>query len=149
MPSEPTLVTSRGPNRREKASCTSSVTSWPRKTRTECSSSAARVFLYEASAAAISASITPRSSAANPGPSGTISIGQPSVASAFCQVSVKTGRPARRRLVYWLRLRSGLLVAERSTMHLQGRIEPRDVSEMDSFDLNVPDPLPNVAQDNA
>src|SRR3954453_15051405 len=74
-PNEPTLVTSSGPKRREKASCASSVTSWPRKTRTECSSRAARATLYAASSAAISASVTPRSSAANPGPRGTISIG--------------------------------------------------------------------------
>jgi hypothetical protein len=79
-PSEPTLVTSSGPKRREKASCTSSVTSWPRKTMTECSSNAARVALYAASSAATSASVMPRNSAAKPGPSGMISIGEPSVA---------------------------------------------------------------------
>src|SRR5262249_60882071 len=39
-------------------------------------SSAARVSLYAASSAAISASVTPRSSAAKPEPSGTISIGE-------------------------------------------------------------------------
>ena len=42
VPSEPTLVTSGGPKRREKASWRSSVTSWPRNTSTECSSKAAR-----------------------------------------------------------------------------------------------------------
>src|ERR1700693_5236906 len=42
VPSEPTLVTSGGPKRREKASWPSSVTCWPRKTRTECCSNAAR-----------------------------------------------------------------------------------------------------------
>src|SRR5262249_31288349 len=47
-----------------------------RKTMTECCSSAARVSSYAASSAAISASVTPRSSAAKPGPSGTISIGE-------------------------------------------------------------------------
>jgi hypothetical protein len=39
------LGDSSGPNRREKASCASSVTSWPRKTMTECCSSAARASL--------------------------------------------------------------------------------------------------------
>src|SRR5258708_30569917 len=42
VPCEPTLVTSGGPKRREKASWSSSVTSWSRNTRTECSSKAAR-----------------------------------------------------------------------------------------------------------
>ena len=41
-PREPTLVISSGPKRRENAICTSSLTSWPRNTRTECSSKAAR-----------------------------------------------------------------------------------------------------------
>jgi hypothetical protein len=34
-------------------------------------------------------------------------------------------------------------------MLLQGRNEPRNINEMDSFDLNVPDPLPSVARRNA
>src|ERR1700722_554501 len=79
VPCEPTLVTSGGPKRREKASWISSVTSWSRNTRTESSSKAARTTAYTASSAATPASLTPRSSAANPGPNGTISIGKSSL----------------------------------------------------------------------
>src|SRR5262245_866326 len=91
-PCEPTLVISSGPKRREKASCASSVTSWPRKTRTECSSRAARAVWYAASSAAILTSVTPRSSAVKPGPRGTISIGD--LPSAFGQLFHQIGQRA-------------------------------------------------------
>src|SRR5260370_25914084 len=94
VPCEPTLVTSGGPKRREKASWSSSVTSWPRNTRTECSSKAARAAAYAASSEATSASVTPRSSAANPGPSGTMSIGKSSLI-LWCSFTAK--QPGRQR----------------------------------------------------
>src|SRR4051812_14176031 len=71
---EPTLVRSGGPKRRENASWPSSVTSWSRNTRTECSSKAARTAAYAASSASTSRRVTLRSSAAKPGPRGRISI---------------------------------------------------------------------------
>src|SRR6516165_502019 len=95
-PCDPTLVTSSGPKRREKASCASSVTSWSRKTRTECCSNAARVPLYAASFAAISARLRPRSSAAKPGRSGMISMGPApfGFGAGFHQIDRGAIRPA-------------------------------------------------------
>src|SRR5664279_1032479 len=101
VPSEPTLVTSGGPKRREKASWLSSVASWPRSTKTEWSSKAARAAAYTVSSAAMSASVTPRSSAAKPGPSGTMSIGKSS--PVYCSArllapDVRIELPCRRQV---------------------------------------------------
>src|SRR5215470_500417 len=112
-PCEPTLVTSSGPKRRENASCASSPTSWPRKISTECSSNAARVSLYAAASAATSASVTPRSSAAKPGPSGMMSIGE---------LSLRYWRfldfPPNRALVQYDGLRAGQTEAQCGGNHV-------------------------------